>query len=71
MLEAVAAVMAEAAATPHILCGDFNIPQSEMRDGRIVTWGQDIVAGEARCGDAGKRLRTTVDAAERIVMAGE
>ena len=71
MLEAVSAVVAEAAGRPNVLCGDFNIPQSEMPDGRIVTWGQDIVAGEPRLrgrwrGGSGQRW----DAAERIVMAG-
>jgi endonuclease/exonuclease/phosphatase family metal-dependent hydrolase len=28
---------------PRILCGDFNSPQKEMSDGRLVTWGQDIL----------------------------
>ena len=27
---------------PRILCGDFNSPQLETTDGRIVTWGQRI-----------------------------
>ena len=28
---------------PRILCGDFNSPQNEMSDGRLVTWGQNIL----------------------------
>jgi endonuclease/exonuclease/phosphatase family metal-dependent hydrolase len=27
---------------PRILCGDFNAPQAELPDGRIITWAQRI-----------------------------
>lgn len=29
---------------PRILCGDFNSPQHETRDGKLITWGQRICA---------------------------
>ena len=71
MLEAVAAVTAEKSQSPSILCGDFNIPQIELSDGCIVTWGQDLVDGKPRVrrrwrGGSGERW----DAAERVVMLG-
>ena len=71
MLEAVSAVVAETTGSPTILCGDFNVPQMEMPDGRIVTWAEDIVDGEPRVwrswrGGPGTRW----DAAERTVMEG-
>ncbi len=28
---------------PRILCGDFNSPQAETVDGRVITWGQKIL----------------------------
>jgi exonuclease III len=71
MLEAVSAVVSERSDNPRILCGDFNVPQVETTEGRIVTWGEDIVDGEARLrgrwrGGTGQRW----DAAERAVMEG-
>jgi hypothetical protein len=48
MLEAVLAVVAETPGSATILCGDFNVPQMEMADGRIITWAEDIVDGEPR-----------------------
>ena len=71
MLEAVSAVVSEHSDTASILCGDFNVPQAETREGRIVTWGEDIVDGEPRLrghwrgGDA-----RHWDTAERTVMEG-
>jgi exonuclease III len=39
---------------PRILCGDFNSPQSELSDGRIITWGEKILKnGEAKVTDKG------------------
>jgi exodeoxyribonuclease-3 len=59
-----------------ILCGDLNTPQAESADGRVTTWGQDIMPdGRARIWksrnkfgyiDAGTRW----DAAERNVLTG-
>ena len=71
MLEAVSAVVAETYDSPTVLCGDFNIPQLEMPDGRIITWGQEMVDGEPCVrgrwrGGPGIRW----DAAERSVMEG-
>jgi exonuclease III len=72
MLEAVAAVVAEPGVTPQILCGDFNVPQAELPDGRIVTWAETLAANgpprpQARKfgGDARRW-----DAAERTIMVG-
>ena len=71
MLEAVSALVADAPDRANILCGDFNVPQFEMHDGRIVTWGQDMADGEPRLrgrwrGGSGQRW----DAAERVLMTG-
>lgn len=71
MLEAVSAVVSEHSNTPSILCGDFNVPQAETPEGRIVTWGEDMVDGEPRLrgrwrGGDGRRW----DRAERTVMEG-
>ena len=71
MLEAVLAVVS-APSTPTILCGDFNVPQAETRDGRIVTWAQRMKAGQEtrlrarRHGMEGRRW----DLAERTLMEG-
>ena len=43
MIEGVLNVIAAAAPTTQILCGDFNAPQVEMADGRIVTWGERVL----------------------------
>jgi exonuclease III len=71
VLESVSAVVAETTGSPTILCGDFNVPQMETPDGRIITWAEDIVDGEPRVrrsfrGGPGTRW----DAAERTVMEG-
>jgi exonuclease III len=71
MLEAVAAVLAESAA-PCILCGDFNVPQAEMSDGRIVTWAERV-PGAAAATLPGRSIgkdRPRWDAAERTIMEG-
>ncbi len=52
---------------PRILCGDFNSPQSEMIDGRIVTWGQRVKKnGEIMI----KKGHENWDAGERSVLEG-
>lgn len=45
MLEAVTAVVAEPLSITRVLCGDFNLPQAEMLDGRIVTWAERVIEG--------------------------
>src|SRR4051794_9270116 len=61
-----------AAARPRILCGDFNAPQLELADGRIVTWAEVLTAqGEPRLrrlfrGEPGARW----DSAERWPFDG-
>ena len=71
MLEAVLAVVADTSA-PSLLCGDFNLPQAETPDGRIVTWAEQMKAGEEprlrsrRRGVDGRRW----DRAERFVLEG-
>jgi len=32
--------LAEISLVPRILCGDFNTPREELKDGTVVTWGQ-------------------------------
>lgn len=51
-----------------ILCGDFNCPQLETKDGHTITWGQRIKSnGDAICiGRWGKRW----DAGERNILVG-
>jgi exonuclease III len=71
MLNAVCAIVSERSDTRSILCGDFNVPQAETLQGRIITWGEDIIDGEPklwgrfRGGDAREW-----DAAERTMMEG-
>jgi exonuclease III len=43
MIEGVLDVIAATAPATQILCGDFNAPQAEMADGRIVTWGERVL----------------------------
>jgi endonuclease/exonuclease/phosphatase family metal-dependent hydrolase len=45
MLEAVMAVVSELSAAPCLLCGNFNLPQAETSQGRIVTWAERVLAG--------------------------
>lgn len=72
MLEAVLAVVAEPPAKPRILCGDFNVPQAETSEGRIVTWAEQMKEYEKprlrsrRQGVDGRRW----DLAERRIMEG-
>ena len=72
MLEAVSAVVSARDDVPCILCGDFNMPQAETLEGRIVTWAERVmINGEPRMrarlrGGSGHRW----DAAERTVMEG-
>jgi exonuclease III len=52
---------------PLILCGDFNSPQLERSDGRLVTWGEKIKRnGEIVLEDRYERW----DAGERSVLEG-
>ena len=72
MLEALTSVVAEPSPTPRILCGDFNVPQAELPNGRIVTWAERLtVGGEPRPRVTWrKRDARQWDAAERTVMEG-
>jgi exonuclease III len=71
MLEAVAQVVAESP-PPLILCGDFNTPQAETLDGKIVTWGERWIAGKPPRVQARKRggPGDRWDAAERTILEG-
>jgi exonuclease III len=52
---------------PRILCGDFNSPQHETRDGELITWGQRIRAeGTAATYSGDERW----DTGERAVLEG-
>jgi hypothetical protein len=59
MFEGIYRRLARESAIPRVLCGDFNSPQFETRDRRLVTWGQrvdpdgEIVVQDGY--DAGKR----------------
>lgn len=66
-IEACLRVMAGARGRPLIVVGDFNTPQDEGRDRRIVTWGQTIL------GDGTVRLDRGMlrwDLAERGLFEG-
>jgi exonuclease III len=39
-LEAVFRHLARPATIPRVLCGDFNTPQEQTEDGRVLTWAQ-------------------------------
>ena len=54
MLEAVSAVVSEHSNAPSILCGDFNMPQAETPEGRIVTWGETLSTAHHSFGGAGE-----------------
>ncbi len=55
MLEAIANVVSEPSEAHCILCGDFNTPQIETQDGRIVTWGRaSAPMANLACGGAGE-----------------
>ena len=51
---------------PRILCGDFNSPQLERSDGRLVTWGEKIKRNGEIVIDGDERW----DAGERSVLEG-
>jgi exonuclease III len=52
---------------PRILCGDFNSPQAEKPDGRVVTWGErEKKNGEILV----KRGQERWDSGERSVIEG-
>ncbi|WLR61499.1 endonuclease/exonuclease/phosphatase family protein [Guptibacillus hwajinpoensis] len=52
---------------PRILCGDFNSPQLETKDGEIITWGQTLHKdGTWRISEKNKRW----DEVERNVLKG-
>ncbi|MFW6116734.1 MAG: endonuclease/exonuclease/phosphatase family protein [bacterium] len=67
MFEGIYRRLARESATPRILCGDFNSPQLETPDGRLVTWGQKIKPnGEVVVQDGYEDW----DAGERGVLEG-
>ena len=65
MFEEIYCRLSHSSEIPRILCGDFNSPQFETPDGRVVTWGQ-------RAGQDGEILikdgRERWDAGERSVL---
>ena len=72
VLEAVLLVVSESP-RPCILCGDFNAPQAETLNGRIVTWAERVREGaEPRLrvrfrGDDGQRWH---DAEMNVIQGG-
>ena len=72
MIEGVLAVAAAAHPTRQILCGDFNLPQLETIEGRIVTWAERV--GSTGIPKLRRRWRgqpgSRWDQAERGVMEG-
>jgi endonuclease/exonuclease/phosphatase family metal-dependent hydrolase len=72
VLRKIHARLANLSDTPRILCGDFNTPQTELRDGQVITWGQRLRASGAW--EPAQRFRggsgEEWDAAERAVLIG-
>ena len=64
-LEGVYAGLARHSETPRILCGDFNLPQSELADGTLITFGQT-----RRASGAFAVTHAAMDASERKVLMG-
>ena len=70
--EALFAGLAHRSSVPRILCGDFNTPQEERLDGRVVTWGErvrrngEVVVKRTIRGRRGDRW----DLAERRIVQG-
>lgn len=66
--EAIYQRLASASTSYRILCGDFNAPQEEKPDGRMITWGQR----ERTTGDFGYigKWGERWDAGERSVLEG-
>ena len=52
---------------PRILCGDFNTPQAECEDGRVITWGECMKNGTIRLD---KKRGERWDHAERNILVG-
>jgi len=56
---------------PRLLCGDFNSPKEETRDGQTITWGQDLVKGRGVCWGKWKGgTGVEWDRGERSVLVG-
>ncbi|MGC9469817.1 MAG: endonuclease/exonuclease/phosphatase family protein [Anaerolineae bacterium] len=52
---------------PRILCGDFNTPQGETPEGRVITWGEEIRSdGRIAISRGDERW----DAGERSILQG-
>jgi len=51
---------------PRILCGDFNSPKQETKDGRTVMWGQDLLGN----GEITNNDEDRWQAGERSVIRG-
>ncbi|MGC9347876.1 MAG: endonuclease/exonuclease/phosphatase family protein [Anaerolineae bacterium] len=67
MFEGIYRRLAHHANTPRILCGDFNAPQAETREGRIIAWGEKTKSnGEIVI----TRDEGRWDAAERSILQG-
>ena len=63
--------LARTSGVARLLCGDFNAPQRETSDGRVITWGEDEVEGQIACwGKYGGRTGKEWDAGERSVLQG-
>jgi exonuclease III len=60
--------LARPSALPRILCGDFNSPQVERADGRVVTWGESVADDGTITVDRERDGRW--DQAERSVLCG-
>ena len=52
MLEGIYKRLAHKSRVPRILCGDFNTPQEETSDGKVITWGK----GRTRWGSGERNI---------------
>jgi exonuclease III len=67
-LEGIYRRLARPSERPRILCGDFNTPQAEHADGRVITWAESVGTEDAITLDGSHGERW--DKAERDVLTG-
>jgi exonuclease III len=60
--------LAVSSVRPRLLCGDFNTPQAERADGRVVTWAECVRDDDSIRFNRARGIRW--DKAERDILVG-